>query len=388
MPEPKPIVLVVDDTADNIALMTSLLRDDYRVKAASSGERALEIAARDPKPDLILLDVMMPGLDGYAVCARLKADPAAADIPVIFLTAKTQPQDEQNGFALGAVDYIAKPISPPVVLARVKTHLLLKNARDFLKDRNAFLQAEIRRRTQELTAFQDVTIAAMASLAETRDNETGNHIKRTQLYVKILAERLRDSPRFAAQLSPDDVELIYKSAPLHDIGKVGVPDRILLKPGRLNDHEFEIMQRHTTLGKEAIEAAEARLEAPNSFLRIAKEIAYSHQEKWDGTGYPLGLAGEDIPLSARLMAAADVYDALISRRIYKPPFPHEVSVKIMIDGRGKHFDPAVLDAFLECQTAFLDVARGLADSQESVEEKAAQLSGWDHMTREASIGRR
>jgi len=358
----KPCVLIVDDTPENLALMNGLLLDRYRTRIANSGEAALRLAVVHPAPDLILLDIMMPGMDGYEVCRRLKAYPGTADIPVIFLTAKTQIEDEQAGFDAGCVDYITKPVSPPIVLARVKTHLLLKSARDFLKDQNAFLEAEVARRTREVQVVQDVTIMAMGSLAETRDNETGNHIRRTQNYIRVLAQQLRGHPTIGPHLTDEVVTLLHKSAPLHDIGKVGIPDRILLKPGKLTPEEFEIMKTHTTLGRDAIAAAEIRLEAPSSFLRYAREIAYSHQEKWDGSGYPQGLVGEMIPVSARLMAVADVYDALISKRVYKPAFSHGKAVEIMREGRGSHFDPAALDAFLDVAHEFEQIAQAFADT--------------------------
>ena len=357
-------ILVVDDTPDNIALLSTLLKDRYKVRAANNGERALAIAAGQPRPDLILLDIMMPGMDGYEVCERLKIDPHTADIPVIFLTAKVQVEDEEFGLRLGAVDYITKPISPPIVLARVETHLTLKRARQFLQDRNAYLEAEVWRRSREVMAIQEVTIMAMASLAETRDNATGNHIRRTQHYVRVLAQHLRHHPRFAVALNDETIELLFKSAPLHDIGKVGIPDRILLKPGRLTPDEFEIMKTHAALGRDAIAAAERYLDTPDSFLRFAREIAYSHQEKWDGSGYPEGLWGEQIPLSARLMAVADVYDALISRRIYKPALPHEQAVAMIREGRDQHFDPDIVDAFLECAEQFRTIAARFADDEQ------------------------
>lgn len=358
-------ILVVDDTPDNIALLSTLLKDRYKVRAANNGERALAIAAGQPRPDLILLDIMMPGMDGYEVCERLKIDPHTADIPVIFLTAKVQVEDEEFGLRLGAVDYITKPISPPIVLARVETHLTLKRARQFLQDRNAYLEAEVWRRSREVMAIQEVTIMAMASLAETRDNATGNHIRRTQHYVRALAQHLRHHPRFAAALNDETIELLFKSAPLHDIGKVGIPDRILLKPGRLTPDEFEIMKTHAALGRDAIAAAERYLDTPDSFLRFAREIAYSHQEKWDGSGYPEGLWGEQIPLSARLMAVADVYDALISRRIYKPALPHEQAMAMIREGRNQHFDPDIVDAFLECAEQFRAIAARFADDEQA-----------------------
>jgi putative two-component system response regulator len=359
-------VLVVDDTTANLMLMNDLLNPLYTVKVASSGARALKIANSGTPPDLILLDIMMPEMDGYEVCRRLKSSPATRDVPVIFLTAKAETSDEQAGFELGAVDYITKPISPPIVLARVKTSLTLKAAADFLKDKNAFLEQEVARRTEEVHDIQDVTILTMASLAETRDNETGNHIIRTQHYVKLLALQLREHPRFAHYLDDATINLLFKSAPLHDIGKVGIPDSILLKPGKLTQEEFETMKTHTTQGKLAIESAESRLGKNVPFLRCAKEIAYSHQEKWDGSGYPEGLAGDAIPISARLMAIADVYDALISRRVYKPPFTHEASMSIIEEGRGRHFDPDVVDAFVAIQRQCQEIAERHANTDEEL----------------------
>jgi len=350
-------ILVVDDSPDNIILMSRLLKDHYRTKIATNGEKALKIASSDDPPDLILLDVMMPYMDGYEVCQELKKNPKTSRIPVIFLTAKTDIEDEKRGFEVGAVDYITKPVSAPLVLARVKTHLLLKDSRDFLIDKNQFLEHEIYKRTQEIIAIQDVTIIAMGSLAETRDSETGNHIRRTQNYVKMLAMKLKNNPRFRHILTDENIELLYKSAPLHDIGKVGVPDHILLKPGKLTPQEFEIMEKHTVFGRDAILAAEKRLESPTSFLTFAREIAYSHQEKWDGSGYPEGLTGDDIPISARLMAVADVYDALITRRIYKPAFAHEESVDIIKNGYAAHFDPDIVDAFIEIEKELYEVAQ-------------------------------
>ena len=354
-------ILVVDDTPENLALMHALLRDQYRVKVATHGERALELASAAPRPDLILLDIMMPGMDGYEVCRRLKENPATAPIPVLFLTAKSEDTDEEAGLAIGAVDYLTKPIRPAIVLARIRTHLQLRAAAAFLHDRNEYLEEEVRRRTLEVQAIQDVTILAMASLAETRDNETGNHIRRTQHYVKVLAEALAQQPRHAAELDEKTIRLLFKSAPLHDIGKIGIPDAILLKPGPFDADEMAIMKTHAQLGRDAIEQAERQLGMEVDFLRLAKEIAYSHQEKWDGSGYPQGLAGEAIPLSARLMALADVYDALISRRVYKPPFPHEQAREIICNGRGSHFDPAVVDAFLAQEERFIEIARTFAD---------------------------
>jgi putative two-component system response regulator len=369
----KPTVLVVDDTPDNLTLVSTLLKDTYNVKVALGGEKALKIAAAATPPDLILLDIMMPRMDGYEVCRRLKAAAATSGIPVIFVTARADEEDERIGLGLGAVDYITKPISPAILLARVKAQLGLKAAADFLRDKNEFLEQQVERRTREVSAIQDVTILAMASLAETRDTDTGNHILRTQHYVRALADHLRDHPRFSAFLTEYNRQLLFKSAPLHDIGKVGIPDRILLKPGPLTADEFDIMKTHTTLGRDAIDHAERALGTNVEFLRLAKEIAYSHQEKWDGSGYPQALAGEAIPISARLMALADVYDALISRRIYKSPMPHGQAVGIISAGRGSHFDPDIVDAFLTIQDQFRSIAQRFSDGDASIPPKAGCL---------------
>jgi putative two-component system response regulator len=366
-------ILVVDDTPANLDLMAGLLQDRYRVKVAISGEKALQIARSGSPPDLILLDIMMPGLSGYEVCEQLKRDPATRSIPIIFLTAMAATENETRGLELGAVDFVTKPVNPPIVLARVATHLRLKDAADFLRDQNTFLEAEVQRRTRDLIAIQDVTIQMMAGLAETRDSETGNHIRRTQHYVKALAQQLRSHPRYGSQLDDRMIDLLFRSAPLHDIGKVGIPDRILLKPGRFTPEEFAIMQTHTTLGRDAIATAERQLGVEVDFLRVAKEIAYSHQEKWDGSGYPQGLAGEAIPLSARLMALADVYDALISHRIYKEAMSHEEAVAIIEEGRGRHFDPDVVAAFRAVEGEFRSIAERFGDSDADLQRKAASL---------------
>lgn len=370
LPNTRPTVLVVDDTPQNLGLISELLTPRYRVRVAPSGVRALQIARATP-PDLILLDVMMPELDGHEVCRQLKADPATRDIPVIFLTSRHDLDDEALGFSLGAVDYIAKPVVPLLLLARVHTHLTLKVASDFLRDKSSYLAEEVERRTQEVHDVQDVTILTLASLAEARDNETGNHILRTQRYVRLLATALSEHPAYAPHLDEQTIEWLYKSAPLHDIGKVGIPDAILLKPGKLTPEEFEVMKSHTTLGRDAIAMAEQRLGKTVPFLRIAKEIAYSHQEKWDGTGYPQGLQGEAIPLSARLMAVADVYDALISKRVYKDAMSHADAVAIMSVGGGSHFDPTVTEAFLANEAEFEAIARAYRDDHEAAHPEGA-----------------
>lgn len=355
-PAQRPTILVVDDTPANLRILTELLRAEYTIRVATSGEAALTLATTQPYPDIILLDIMMPLMDGYEVCQRLKSNTETASIPIIFVTAMTDADDEARGLDLGAVDYITKPFNPRLIKGRVRNHLELKKHRDNLEEL-------VKIRTAEVFATRAATIESLASLAETRDPETGGHIHRTQNYVKILAERLRADNPDSWDMTDDTLELLYLSAPLHDVGKVGVPDAVLLKPGKLTDEEFEQIKLHTTFGYQSLNRAEKRL-GNSSFLRLGAEIAYSHHEKWDGSGYPQGLSGENIPQSGRLMALADVYDALISRRVYKPPFPHSKAVQIITEGRGKHFDPLVLDAFLAEAEHFRSVASHFADFQE------------------------
>lgn len=367
-------ILVVDDTGENLTVIGGLLQPFFRVRVANSGMRALKVARSDPRPDLILLDVMMPEMDGYAVLAELRQDPYTRDIPVMFVTAMDGDQDEEYGLSLGAVDYITKPIRPAILLARVRTHLELKDARDWLRDQNGYLEGEVSRRMRENDLIKDVSLNALALLAEKRDNETGNHLYRTQAYVEALMQQLQDHPRFRHALSAAQRQLIAKAAPLHDIGKVGIPDQILLKPARLTPEEFEIMKTHSLIGAEAIEAAiervvggdRARLDelqgnTPLDFLVVARHIALGHHEKWDGSGYPQGLRGDAIPIPARLMALADVFDALTCKRHYKKAFPLEQAVALLVEGRGSHFDPDVVDAFLAIQDRFADIAQRYAD---------------------------
>jgi len=356
-------ILIVDDIPENLAVLGDLLQPSYRVKAATSGTRALSLAVADPRPDLILLDVMMPQMDGYQVLDQLLSQTATRTIPVIFVTALDMTQDEERGLRLGAVDYISKPLRPAIVLARVRAHIELKRARDRLQNHNAWLEAEVARRMAENQLIQDVSIHALARLAETRDPETGNHLHRTQGYVRALAACLRKHPSFAPCLTERFCELLVKSAPLHDIGKVGIPDHILLKPGKLTADEWAIMKTHATIGSEAIARAERDAAEPVEFLRLAKEIARHHHEKWDGNGYPDGLAGEAIPISARLMALADVFDALISARVYKAPMSYEQAYAIITAERGRHFDPDVVDAFMQRFDEFKTIAERYRDPE-------------------------
>jgi len=349
----KPRVLIVDDTPVNIHVLMEALKDEYSILAAKDGEKALRLAASEPQPDIILLDIMMPGMDGYEVCAKLKENPRTENIPVIFITALTEEDEEARGLALGAVDYITKPFRPALVTIRVRNQLELKKHRDHL-------ESLVKERTLELELTREATIECLATLCECRDPETGGHIKRTQNYVKALAEEAAKHPRFTTYLSAEVVELLYLSAPLHDVGKVGVPDDILLKPGAFSDEQFVEMKKHTAYGHDTLAKAEEKL-GGNSFLCLAKEIAYSHHERWDGEGYPLGLKGDEIPLGARIMAIADVYDAIISRRVYKPPIPHGEAVGMVMKGRGTQFDPDLCDAFLNISDKFLAIAMEFAD---------------------------
>jgi len=347
-------VLIVDDAPENIRILAETLKQDYIIMFARSGDAALRLAMEStPPPDIILLDVIMPGMDGYEVCRRLKEDKRTCDIPVIFVTGQSEAVDEARGLSLGAVDYIGKPFMASLVKTRVANQLELKRHRDRLDEL-------VRERTRELALTKEVTIEAMATLAEWRDPETGAHIKRTQLYVRALAEYMAASPKYAPLLDANTIELLYLSAPLHDVGKVSIPDSILQKPGRLTDEEFTEMKRHTTRGRDALAAAERKL-GGNSFLRLAREIAYGHHERWDGKGYPQGIAGEDIPLPARLMALADVYDALASRRVYKPALPHDEVASMLWQGRGGQFDPDIVDAFMQLQDTFQDIALRFQD---------------------------
>jgi putative two-component system response regulator len=349
-------LLLVDDNVANLQVLRETVEGlGARILIAKSGAAALAIVEKT-RPDLILLDIMMPGMDGYEVCTRLKADDATRQIPILFLTALGDPEDEAIGLAHGAVDYITKPIHPELVRARVRNHLELSRYRSRLEE-------AVRQRTRELELTQAVMIEGLATLAESRDPETGGHIKRTQNYVKVLAMKLRSHPEFHDALDEKTIDLLYLSTPLHDIGKVGVRDAVLLKPGKLTDDEYELMKKHTTIGHEALRASERKL-GGSSFLRHALEIAVSHHERWDGGGYPNGLAGRDIPVSGRLMAVADVYDALVSKRVYKAALPHEEAARIIAEGSGSQFDPDVVDAFLEMEAMFRNIARTFADSEE------------------------
>jgi putative two-component system response regulator len=358
----KAILLIADAVPDNLLWLSGLLQDQYEVKLAADGPAALRIAQQVPRPDLVLLDANLPGLDGYAVCQQLKRNPDTAGLPLLLLVPPNQPELEQRGHCDGAADVITHPLIAETVLARVALHLQLKRSAELLAHQRLHLEELVAETTTELTMMVDAVIWALATLAETRERESPNHIHRVQRYVVALARELQQHPRFAHELSNRNIDFLYKAAPLHDIGKVGIPDAILLKPGRLSAEEFEQMKLHTVYGRDAIAGVEQHLGFSNEFLRFAREIAYSHQEKYDGSGYPQGLAGEAIPVSARLMAVADVYDALISRRVYKPAFTHETAIELIRQGSGEHFDPDVVDAMLMAEQRFMEIAAEFQDT--------------------------
>jgi len=322
----KPCILAVDDTPENIDVINGLLSGEYKVKVALNGAKALKIAQSASPPDLVLLDIMMPEMDGYEVCRQLKTNPLTKNIPVIFLTAKSEIEDETKGFALGAIDYITKPISPPIVKARVKTHLALY-------DQNRALEGKVRDRTVELNATRLEVIRQLGRAAEFKDNETGLHVVRMSYYSKIIAEALG--------MSEDQTDLLLHASPMHDIGKIGIPDRVLLKSGKLDDAEWNIMRQHPVMGVEIIG------DNKSSLMEMARLVALGHHEKWNGKGYPNGIAGDDIPLVARIVAIADVFDALTSERPYKNAWTVEKAAGLIQEESGVHFDPNLAPLFAE-----------------------------------------
>ncbi|WP_045217207.1 response regulator [Desulfonatronovibrio magnus] len=346
-----PTIMVVDDTRANLQLLQDILQaKGYRVVAFPGGSMALKAAARRP-PDLFLLDVNMPEMNGYEVCRRLKAEPELKDIPVLFVSALSETADKVRAFAAGGVDYVTKPFQAEEVHARVDTHLRLRSLQKTMEEHNRHLEALVQEKVREISQSQLATIHALSELMETRDYETGAHINRTRMYCRLLALQLRKDSRYVQLADDMFIENIYQAAPLHDIGKFGITEKILLKPGKLTREEFECMKSHTTIGALTLKKAYAR-HPNNDFLRMGIAIARSHHEKWDGNGYPDGLSGESIPLSARIMAVADVYDALRSKRPYKSALAHEQCVKIITDSSGTHFDPRLVVAFEAIETEF------------------------------------
>jgi putative two-component system response regulator len=351
----RPTILVVDDTPDNLTLISGLLKDTYKVKVANSGERALKAVQGDGRPDLILLDIMMPGMDGYEVCRRLVADPATSDIPIIFLTAKSQVEDETMGFELGAADYLIKPVSPPILMARVKTQLSLKAAEVFLRDQNTFLEAEVQRRGGSNAAIHEFTLRVLAGVVEKAQGVEPNRIQRTQRYVAALVERLSGHVRFAGALAEERGAMMVRAVPLYDIGKAALPADILLRQEALQSEDLETLKTHAMLGHEAVLRASEAFPPPADFLRCAREITLSHEERWDGSGYPKGLSGEEIPVAARLVAIADGYDRLIGCGA-----AHEEAMAQIAEGKGTRFDPDVAEAFAAISKDIASIATRFA----------------------------
>ncbi len=338
-------ILVVDDSVTNLKLAEQTLKPYYKVTLLVSGEQTLKFLSKN-KPDLILLDIKMPGMDGFETIKAIKDNEFTKDIPVIFLTAISESASELKGLKMGAIDFIAKPFVPEVMLRRVSMQIELKNYRDNM-------EKLVREKTKMVEQLQDVIVLSITDLVEFRDKITGGHARRTANYLKILLDHLRTKPQYQNYLDDEMVTNMLRAAPLHDVGKIGINDDILTNTGILNDAEFEYMKKHTTLGALAFEKASEEIPG-NKFLGVAKDMALSHHERWNGAGYPYGLKGEDIPFSARLMAIADVYDALTTKRSYKEPMSHEDALKLMTDLRGTHFQPELIDEFIECEKEFYE----------------------------------
>ncbi len=360
MEELKEKILIIDDSKEYIQLLTDQLDNNYKYIATTDGEKALELAKKEPQPDIILLDILMPGLDGYEVCKMLKLEKTTNHIPVLFMTALTDKEDKIKGLSYGAIDFISKPFDIELVKIRIKNQL------ELIKHQNT-LNEMLLGSSKELKITQALLIESLGIIAEYRDPETGGHIKRTQNYVKALAASLMNNPEFNEQLTPGDIELLHQSAALHDIGKVGVPDNILLKAGKLTNDEFNEMKKHSFYGHKMLQKTMQKL--PNkSILRYSLEITHTHHEKWDGTGYPNGLKEKEIPLSGRLMAIADVYDALISKRCYKEAFSHEKAIEIIEMGKGTQFDPDIVAEFINIEHTIQNIAFTYADYEEEKEK--------------------
>lgn len=339
-------IMVVDDTPESLKLINCMLETvGYNVLAFSSSRQALVEALNTP-PDLFILDITMPDMDGFELCEQLKANQDLSSIPVIFISGLSEFEEKVRAFSSGGVDYVTKPFNIDEVLARVKTHLNLQFMQRELQKHSLHLEELVQEKIQEISDAQLATITALANLSESRDDATGGHIERTQDFCRALAEQLRKKSTYSSQIDDVFVNNLYFAAPLHDIGKVGIRDSILLKPGKLSTDEFEIMKTHVMIGVKTLESIRGRY-PDNEFLNMGINITRYHHEKWDGKGYPEGLAGARIPLCARIMALADVYDALRSRRPYKPPFSHEVSCGIIFESSGTHFDPVIVAAFKE-----------------------------------------
>jgi putative two-component system response regulator len=347
----KATIMVVDDTPANLKLLQDILQSNgYRVLAFTRGTMALKAATRNP-PDLILLDINMLEMSGFEVCEHLKANEALKEVPVIFISALAETMNKVKAFLVGGVDYVTKPFQFEEVLARISAHLTLRRLQIELEQHNHHLQELVQEQVREISESQMATIFALAKLAEFRDDDTGIHLERVQEFCKLLAMHICNNSSCSTSVDAVFIENIYHASPLHDIGKVGISDAILLKPGKLTFEEFKLMKQHTVIGAQTLETA--RNQYPrNTFINMGINVARSHHERWDGTGYPDGLTGIEIPLSARIVAVADVYDALRSRRCYKAAFTHEMSRDIILQGRGTQFDPAVVDTFIALEHEF------------------------------------
>ncbi len=347
-------VMLVDDTPANLRLLHEILsREGYRVVAFPSGALALKAAAVEP-PDIILLDIMMPDMNGYEVCRLLKLHKTMKDVPVIFISALSNPMDKVSAFTCGGVDYITKPFQQEEVVSRVRTHLQLRAMQRALERQNESLEELVQQKVQEIICTQLAVVFALSKLTETRDYETGRHVEHVRVFCRELGRELQNNPGYREIITEGFLQNIYCASPLHDIGKVGIPDEILLKNGKFTSQEFEIMKRHAEIGANTLEMVQ-REHPGNTFIIMGIEITRHHHEKWDGSGYPDGLKGRDIPLAARIMAVADAYDAMRSVRPYKVSFSHEKCCGIISLDSGTHFDPDIVEAFLRIETRFAEI---------------------------------
>jgi putative two-component system response regulator len=350
----RQIIFLVDDNMANLTAGKTMLKDHYDVFSMPSGNKLFEILEKIT-PDLILLDIEMPEMDGYEALKKLKGETKTRNIPVIFLTARTDPGSELEGLSLGAIDYISKPFSPPLLLKRLENHLLIEQQQRALKDYNDNLQQMVQKRTRQVVELQNAILRTVTEMVEVRDDVTGGHIERTQSYLKLLVDKMLAERIYWDEVSSWNLEYLIPSAQLHDVGKIAISDAILNKPGKLSPEEFETMKNHAAIGERAIEGI-MKTTSENDFLYHAKIFAGSHHEKWDGSGYPRGLQKAGIPLQGRLMAIADVYDALIALRPYKKPLAHPEAERIILEGREKHFDPVLTDLFRELAPQFALIA--------------------------------
>jgi putative two-component system response regulator len=354
-------IILVDDNETNLTLGKNMLRTFYEVYPVNSAEKMFALLEKI-MPDLILLDIEMPDMDGYEAMHALKASKRFGDIPVIFVTARVDEGSELEGLSLGAIDYVYKPFYAPLLLKRIENHLLLAEQRNELASYRDNLEELIGEKTREVTELQNAVLDVVAEIVEYRDDVTGGHVTRTQKYVELLIKKVVERGLYPDSVRHWDMDFIVPSAQLHDVGKIAIPDTILKKPGKLTEEEFETMKQHTVVGVDMIEGIE-NTATEHSFMRHARIIAGTHHEKWDGSGYPVGLRGEDIPLEGRIMAIADVYDALISSRPYKEPFSPQEAKRIIIEGKGVHFDPELVDVFEEVADGFAQIAHEASDNR-------------------------